>query len=207
MGHAPQQISYSVHPGVEMIRNWIATLPEKTGRSLEEWVEHIRTHGPETETKRRDWLKVEHRLGTNTSGWLAERAEGKGGEEDEAASYLVAASDWVEAMFSGKKASLRPLYENLLSFGLSLGGDVKACPCKTIVPLYRNHVFAQLKPTANTRLDLGLALRDLPATGRLIDTGGFLKKDRITHRIALATVDDIDDDVKTWLGAAYELDA
>jgi hypothetical protein len=123
------------------------------------------------------------------------------------ASYLVAASEWVEAMFADKKAALKPVYDALLTLGVSLGRDVKACPCKTIVPLYRRHVFAQLKPTTNTRLDLGLALGDLPAGGRLIDTGGFLKKDRITHRIALATVDDIDEDVKNWLKTAYDLDA
>ena len=189
-----------------MVREWIASLPEKTGRSLEEWIAHIKESGPSTETERRDWLKAEYKLDTNSAWWLAERCEGKGAEEDDDASYLVAASDWVEAMFAGKKAALRPVYDSLLALGLSLGPDVKACPCKTIVPLYRRHVFAQLKPTANTRLDLGLALRDLPAGGRLIDTGGLLKKDRITHRVALAKVEDIDDDVRTWLQNAYDLD-
>jgi hypothetical protein len=85
---------------------------------------------------------------------------------------------------------------------------VKACPCKTIVPLYRRHVFAQLKPTTNTRLDLGLALTHhkgkLPK--RLVDTGGLLKKDRITHRIELKSPSEIDQEVRKWLKTAYELD-
>ena len=207
MDEPPQPVPYSVHPGVEMVRTWIAKLPEKTGRSLEEWIEHIKTHGPTTEEARRDWLKTEHDFGTNNASWLAQRCEGKGTEDEDDTSYLVAASEWVETMFAAKKAALRPVYESLLSLCLSQGKDVKACPCKTIVPLYRKHVFAQLKPTTNTRLDLGLALRDLPATCRLIDTGGLLKKDRITHRIALASVDEIDDEVKHWLLMAYNLDA
>lgn len=41
-------------------------------------------------------------------------------------------------------------------------------------------MFAQIKPTTQTRIDLGFALKDMKATGRLIDTGGFAKKDRIT---------------------------
>jgi hypothetical protein len=41
-----------------------------------------------------------------------------------------------------------------------------------------------LMTQARTRIDFGLALKDTPATGRLIDTGGFAKKDRITHRFA-----------------------
>jgi hypothetical protein len=43
--------------------------------------------------------------------------------------------------------------------------------------------------------------------GRLIDTGGFAKKDRITHRIPLESPKDIDDEVKHWLKVAYDRDA
>jgi hypothetical protein len=45
---------YSVHPGVTIVQNWVATLKEKTGRSLEEWLALIRKSGPETERQRRD---------------------------------------------------------------------------------------------------------------------------------------------------------
>jgi hypothetical protein len=60
-------------------------------------------------------------------------------------------------------------------------------PCQTIVPLHRNHVFAQIKPSARTRIDFGFALQDTKATGRLIDTGGYAKKGRITHRIPITS--------------------
>jgi hypothetical protein len=89
---------------------------------------------------------------------------------------------------------------------LGLGKDVKACPCKTMVPLYRKHVFAQIKPTTLTRIDLGFALGARPATGRLIDTGGYAKKDRITHRIPISSPAEIDGEVKQWLHTAYEED-
>ena len=77
----------------------------------------------------------------------------------------------------------------LLKLGMALGRDVKVCPCKTIIPLYRRHVFAQIKPSANLRIDLGLALEDTLTPERLIDTGGLAKKDRMTHRIAIAGSD------------------
>lgn len=199
---------YGVHPGVAMVQKWIDELKPKTGRSLDEWLKFIKKSGPKTEAERRDWLKTEHGLGTNSAWWLAERAEGKGGGEDsDPDAYLKAAEGYVEKMFSGPKASLRPIYDALLKLGLGVGKDVKACPCQTIVPLYRKHVFAQIKPTTQTRIDFGFALKDLKATGRLIDTGGFAKKDRITHRIAITRLEDIDDEVKRWLRHAYELDA
>jgi hypothetical protein len=198
---------YSVHPGVLMTQKWIAELPEKTGRSLDEWIALVKKSGPPTEKERRDWLKKEHGLGTNSAWWLAERAEGKGAEDGDPELYLQAAEGYVEEMFAGSKSGLRPLYDELLKLGLGIGADVKACPCKTIVPLYRNHVFAQIKPTTRTRIDFGFALGDLKATGRLIDTGGFAKKDRITHRIPITTPADIDDEVELWLKKAYDLGA
>ena len=77
------------------------------------------------------------------------------------------------------------------------------------MPLYREHVFAQIKPTTNSRIDLGLALTHykgkLPK--RIIDTGGLAKKDRITHRIELKSTDQIVSEVKKWLKTACDVDA
>ena len=198
---------YSVHPGVLMTQKWIGELKQKTGKSLDEWLKHIKKTGPKTEEARRQWLKDEHKLGTNTASWLAERAEGKGEESGDPDLYLAAAERDVEKMYSGGKAHLRPLYDTLLKLGLKVGKEAKACPCQTIVPLYRNHVFAQIKPTTQTRIDLGFALGDMKSTGRLIDTGGFAKKDRITHRIPITSLKEIDDEVKHWLKVAYDRDA
>lgn len=202
---------YSVHPGVAMVRKWIAELKGKTGRTFEEWLAFIRAEGPGDEKSSRAWLKEKHGLGTNTAWWLAERAflNDMGLADESPDRYLELAPTYVDRQFQGKKAALRPIYDALLAKALKLGKDAKACPCETIVPLYREHVFAQLKATTNTRLDLGLALKayagKLPA--RLVDTGGLAKKDRITHRIELTSVDQLDAFVDRWLKTAYDLDA
>lgn len=198
---------YSVRPGFKMMQDWVASLRAKTGRSLEEWIRLVKKSGPPTEKERRDWLKKEHGMGTNTAWWIAEQADGKRAGDTDPAAYLREAQAHVEGMFAGAKGGLRPLYDALLTMGLALGDDVKACPCKTIVPLYRRHVFAQLKPTTRTRLDLGLALGKTEVPARLIDTGGLAKKDRITHRIPISIPKDIDDEVRRWLRTAYDLDA
>ena len=203
---AKEQGPYSVHPGVAQTEKWVNELPQKTGRSLEEWVTLIQSSGPASEKERRDWLKTEYRLGTNYASWLAGRAEGKNMEEDSPEAYLKTAAEWVEAQYAGPRAGLRPLYEELLKLGLGLGKDVKACPCKTMVPFYRKHVFAQIKPATNTRIDLGFALANLKTPKRLIDTGGYEKKDRITRRIEVKSKADIDDEVQRWLEKAYEMD-
>lgn len=194
---------YGVHPGVKMVQDWISQLQEKTGRTLEEWMKFIQKEGPATEEERRDWLKTDLKLGTNTAWWLAERSVGKGSEEDTDEGYLKVAEVYVQEQYQGKE-NLIPLYEALLELSLGMAKDVKACPCKTMVPIYRQNVIAQIKPTTKTRIDFGLALGDTKAKGRLIDTGGFAKKDRITHRIEIKMLEDVDEVVSGWLKKAYE---
>lgn len=198
---------YAVHPGVVMVQKWVGTLPEKTGRSLDQWLSLVKKEGPATEKERRLWLKESHGLGTNSAWWIAERAEGKGKEIDDPEAYLKAALGYVETMFAGGKEGLRPIYDRLLKLGLAIGKDVKACPCETIVPLYRNHVFAQIKPATRTRIDLGLALGKARVPKRLVETGGLAKGDRITHRIPIGSLEEIDGDVRRWLETAYAKDA
>ena len=202
------QAIYSVHPGVAMMQKWLAELKDKTGRSLDEWLAHIADCGPVNEKQCRLWLKDEYGLGTNSAWWLAERAAGNspGIADDSPASYLRACPLYVAQMYAGPKAVLRPIHDELVRLARELG-DVRICPCKTIVPLFRRHVFAEIKPATNKRIDLGLALGDEPFTGRLLDTGGRLKKQRITHRVALTDVDDIDLQVRRWLKEAYQRDA
>ena len=77
-----------------------------------------------------------------------------------------------------------------------------------MVPIYRHHVFAQVKAATQTRLDVGLALGryDGELSSRIKDTGGALKGDRITHVIGVTADEQIDDGFIGWLRKAYELD-
>ena len=204
---APSRTLYSVHPGVARLQKWIAELKVKTSRSLDEWLEHIKEEGPRTEKDCRAWLAKEYRLTTNWASWLAGKAfDPLYTSEETAEGYLALAPQYVEQMYAGARAALLPVYEELIKIARQLGDEVRICPCKTTVPLFRRHVFAQIRPATNKRIDLGLALSEEPFTSRLRDTGGAAKRDRITHAVALAGVGDIDLQVKRWLKQAYERD-
>jgi len=185
MASAKTQALYDVHPGVAMVQKWVAELKAKTGHSLEEWLALVKKEGPKDEKARREWLKTKHKLSTNSVWWISERAAGNGGE-DSPEEYLRIAARHVEEQYAGPKERLRPIFDDLLKLGRVLGDDVKVCPCKTIVPLYLEHVFAQIKPTTNSRVDFGLALTHhkgkLPK--RLIDTGVWPR--RTASRTALS---------------------
>lgn len=190
-----------------MVASSMRNLLERTGKSADEWVKIVKKRGLADEPGRREWLKTENGFTSNYASWIAELSVGKGVEQTSPEAYLASAEATVDAMFAGKRTPLRPIYDRLLKLGLAAGRDAKACPCKTIVPLYREHVFAEIKPATNTRIDIGFALGARKASGRLVETGGYAKKNRITHRIPITSSDDIGPDVERWLHTAYELDA
>lgn len=202
--------SFDVHPAVAHAQRVIENIPENTGRTVATWSRLIaRAKLPADPKARRAWLKAEHGLGVTTAGMLADLSLGHGADWTDGATYLRHARGYVEAMYSGAKAGLRPIHDALVELARSLGKEIRICPCQTIVPVYREHVIAQIQPSTRTRIDFGLALKGakgrLPA--RLLATGGLEKGDRITHRIPIASVDEIDATVRKWLRVSYDLDA
>ena len=199
--------AWGVHPSVAHGAAILANLEAKTGRTLEAWLALAKKAKLQDAKAARAFFKAQG-LNMAAGGYLAELA--LGAEIETPASHLAKAQGYVDAQYGGKKAALRPLFERLLALAYALGEDVRACPCQTIVPLYRRRVFAEVKPFAS-RLDFGLVLGD-PAklkdpSGRLMDTGGFAKKDRITVKLEVRGEADLDAVLQGWLRKAYELDA
>jgi hypothetical protein len=200
-----RKITYQLHPGLAKMQAIVRKLSENTGKSLDDWAAVLRKQGPVTVPEQKVWLKDQFGLGGSTVSVIVDHARGAD-EEMNPEVYLKKAPEYVDELFEGPKAHLRPICDALLTLAASFGNDVKVSPCKTFVPLYRNHVFGQIKPTTQTRVDLGLAIGDAKTGKRLLDTGGLAKKDRITRRIELTSVSDIDAEVKKWLKAAYDRD-
>ena len=201
--------AYDVHPGVAMVQKWVAELPGKTGKSLDQWAALVGKQGLPTRAARRTWLKDAHGIGGNQAGWIAEYAEGRPTWDADPESYLTNAEEYVAALFAGPKAGLKPIFDEFVLLARALGADVKICPCKTIVPFYRARVFAEVKPTTRSRLDFSVALeRDRESVGRLQrNERKIAQKDRLTHTIAIGSMDDIDAEVAGWLKVAYDRDA
>ncbi len=205
---APAKL-YSVHPAIAQMQAIRDNLARSTGKSLAAWIKLLNAGGPAGAKARTDWLKTEHKLTSATAKVIADAAEGRESEETDPKAYLRKAPEYVDAMYAGPKAGLRSIHDALVVLARSFGEDVRICPGKTMVPLYREHVFAEIRPAARDRLDLGLALRGvrLRPAKRLIDFSDSRKKDRITHRVSLRTIDEIDEELRGWLRTAYELDS
>ncbi len=199
--------TYAIHPSVPYQQAIVANMAEKTGKSLDEWLSELEQQKIAELKPALAWLKQHGKLGATTAGIIAKTlVNGKADHQPDA--YLAKAPQLVEAMYSGKKASLVPIHNALIELVQDLG-MVKISPCKTIVPCYRNHVFAEIKPATQKRVDLGLALKgcNLEIPPQVVDTGGLAKGDRITHRIPLTSPEQVGSNVEKWLKIAWNLDA
>ena len=198
---------YDVHPGVAMVQKWADELPAKTGRSLEQWAAVLRTAPHESRKDRVAWLKAEYGLGTVTAEQIYEYAYGNQTWDGDPKVYLRNAAAYVEAMFGKGKEWQRPIFQDVVAFARTLGPDVKVCPCQTIVPIYRTRVFAELKPAARARLELSLALGDMPVAEPLRINPRARGNDRLRHQIVITGPQGFDAAAKKWLKAAYQQDA
>lgn len=196
--------TYTVHPAVAHCQTIIKNMKDKTGKSIEEWAKIVCQSKLEAEQEQAQWLKKEFKLGGGTIELILSHVWQRNFEYSSPEHYIKLADEWVENMYSGSKKQLRPIYETILKTALAFGQDVKISPCKTMVPLYRKNVFAQIKAATKTRIDLGLCLRDVKTPAFLVPTGGLEKGDRITHKVSLSSLDDFNNEIKTWMKKAYD---
>ena len=181
----------------EMIDAITRNLPAKTGKTYEQWVALARKKGPRDKKALTGWLKSEHQLGTVTAHFIASDAVG----QSVAAAYADEGA-LIDNMYSGDRAALRPLYDKLAELAQTIGDDVVLTVCKTYVGMRRARQFGMIKPGTKGRVLLGLALPDVAAAGRLVPAGS-IGNDRMTHRMEIAGLREIDGELKRWLKAAY----
>jgi len=195
---ASKKSKYSPHPGLAKEAQDKEKLRAATGRTFDQWVEVVRKKGFAAQREARMWLQKDNGLGMREAWWIATTAL--------AGDYEATYGDpetLVDALYSGAKAAWRPVHEKAVDAALACGADVIATSCKTMVPIYRKHVFLELKPTQSGVL-AQLAIGDAPGKGRLAKSDGRQPGDRLTHEVLLTSEKDVDAEFKGWLATAYE---
>lgn len=82
------------------------------------------------------------------------------------------------------------------------GEEVKVSPKKTSVSIIRKRQFALIKPSTKTRIDLGLKFNDKEIGDRWQNSGPF--GTMCTHRVQLSDLNEVDEELKSWLVQAYQ---
>jgi predicted transport protein len=178
----------------------IRNLLDKTGRSVGQWGELVRSKAPAgSRNDRIAWLQREHALGHGQASLVIDWVDRPETFEEADPATLV------EAMLKRKEA-VHPILTHLTSVIGELGDDVKVEPRRTYIAFSRVRQFAVLQPSTATRLDVGLVLTGAQETPRLRPAGSF-GSGRISHRVSLAHEDEIDAELTGWLRDAYDLAA
>jgi hypothetical protein len=168
-------------------------LKERTGEDLELWNERIRRQPFDDEPSLRTWLSGQGVTGYAQSLLVMERF-------GYPAFMLESAQNLIDAQYADRPA-LRPIFDAILAATGDLG-DVVVQARKTYVSLMTSRrTFARIQPTTRARVDLALRLENRPPAGRLVPSR---IQESMPIQIGLASVDEIDDEVRGWLAAAYE---
>lgn len=176
----------------DALQTMINNMPEKTGKSLDEWKKILKVKAFTKHSEAVNFLKKEHGVTHGFANTIVTLSK-QDNTSDE---------DLVTNQYKGKE-SLFPIYEKLLPIVKGFGDDVTVTPKKTSVSVIRKRQFVLIKPATKTRIDLGLKLPGIPTTGRLGDSGPF--GTMCTHRVQLTSVEDIDDELIGWMREAYNM--
>ena len=173
------------------------SLAERTGRSLEQWLDLVRSSSldPLDQNAVRSWLRREHGVPQNSQWAIADAAA------REAGWVRPAVSEYVDRQYAGPKAALRPIYDALAAVICQFGDDVTVEGRGTYTPFVRGRQFAAVAAATRDRVDLGLRFTDPPASARLQAGGG---PGQATHTVSLRAAAEVDDEVRHLLSAAYE---
>ena len=180
----------------DMLKTMIANLPEKTGKPLADWIAILKASGLEKHGEQVKLLKTEHGMTHGYANLVAHQS--RGGVPVEASS----GEDLVAAQYAGDKAGLKPIHDALVQAVRRFGNDVDPAARKTYVSLRRAKQFALIQPSTRTRVDVGINLKGREPIGRLEASGSFSAM--VTHRVKLASLDDVDDQLIAWLKDAYD---
>ncbi|WP_430429554.1 DUF4287 domain-containing protein [Maribacter litoralis] len=173
------------------LQTMIDNMPEKTGKSLNEWKTILKEKSFAKHSEGVNFLKKEHGVTHGFANTIVTLSK----EENNSP------TDMVEQQYKGKE-NLFPIYEAILNAVKTFGNDVVITPKKTTVSLIRKKQFALIKPATKTRIDLGIKIKDKPTTDRLQNSGPF--GTMCTHRVQLTEVSQVDSELIDWLKEAYE---
>lgn len=177
----------------------LANIEKRTGKTLAQLAKIVRASGLSKHGQLVAMLKSDLGMGHGDANTLVhivrqQDAEAAGGGAP------ATADDALAAIYSGKKAVLRPIHDRLMA-GIGKFGEFEVAPKKTYVSLRRKKQFATIGPATNTQVEVGLNVKGLDPTDRLV---ALPPKGMCDYKVRLSTVKEVDRELLGWLRAAFD---
>ncbi|HET8860840.1 DUF4287 domain-containing protein [Marivirga sp.] len=172
----------------------IDNLYKNTGKTLEQWIAIVKAQNIAKHGEIMKFLKEEHGHSHGFANLIAHKAKGSdaGSAENQ--------DDLIVKQYKGKE-HFKPIYDKLISEIKGFGDDVEIAPKNTYVSLRRKKQFALLNPATKTRYEIGINLKGQEPKGKL---EAEKPNAMCSHKINLADINDIDNEVLGWIKMAYE---
>jgi hypothetical protein len=181
------------------IETQIKNIQTKTGKTLGQLGEILRKSGLTKHGALRDFAKRELGLGHGDANTLVHTVLKSDGASAAAASG-ASTGDVLEEIYSGPKAGLRPIHDAFMA-AIGTFGEFEIAPKKGYVSLRRRKQFAMVGPGTKTRVDIGINMKGVKGTGRLVElpAGGMCQ-----YRVTVTDAKEIDQELVGWVRNAYD---
>lgn len=171
----------------------------QTGKSLDELYTLIRMSGLTKHGEIRDLLKRDLGLGYGDANTLARFFLQSDGQPAAQATGPTT-DELVSALYTGAKADLRSTYDELMA-AIATFGPFEIAPKKGYVSLRRKKQFATIGPATKARIEVGLNMKHLTATTRLIEMAAG---SMCQYKVNVTKVEDVDEELVAWIKQAYD---
>lgn len=183
----------------QAVQTQINNIQKKTGKTLAELAALAQSSGLTKHGEIREMFKRDLGLGHGDANALVHAISQSDGTRAAAAKDLSGAAV-LDEIYSGPKAALRPIYEKLMA-EINQFGEFETLPKKNYVSLRRKKQFAMLGPATNTRVEVGLNIKNLAADPRLLEQP---KGSMCNYIVRLTELAQVDAQLFAWLKQAYE---
>lgn len=172
----------------------ISNIEARTGKTLDQLKSLVHGSGLAKHGEIVSMLKNDLGLGYGDANAVAHLAKNAAAVQDSETGNPL------DALYVGPKAALRPIHDALLEH-LDRFGGYEGAPKQKYVSYRRNKQFAMIGPATNTRVELGLNIRELPASPRLekLPAGQMCN-----FRVKLTDAMQVDAELVAWARAAYD---
>jgi predicted transport protein len=173
----------------------IANIEKSTGKKLQDWIAIVNKSGISKHGELVSFLKEKHGFthgNANTIVHFAKQSHAGASEND---------TDWIAEQYKGKE-NLKPWYDKIMAEINKFGKDVELAPKKAYMSLRRKKQFAIIQPSTKDRLDVGLNIKGVAASGNVED--GAKWNAMCTHRIKVENEKMINRDLINWIKQAYD---
>jgi hypothetical protein len=185
------------HAMDKAVATQLANIEKRTGRTLSELSHIIKTSGLSRHGELVAMLKTDLGMGHGDANTLVHVVLMSDGASRSAGRST---DDVVQEIYAGPKAALRPIHDKVMS-AIDQFGPFEIAPKKGYLSLRRHKQFAMIGPATNSRIEVGLNVKDLRGPARLEaqKPGGMCQ-----FKVKLTDPSDVDAELIAWIRRAYE---